>query len=525
MRLFRRSITPCRRSRFSLKSQSGHILVWVLGLLLVAAILSAAVISFAYSASQSTKVSHSRRQAQFTAKSAVSAMAQHIIENNLGHTQIEAIIDQTGTGSIPGMGDYKVTLEYVGTNQLKISAVGEYGGQSARESVILNWETPLPGIHPMDNIFYFTNPGEVTIGQIRLDGDVFAEGSLRVQSSAHFKGKVRVMEDLFVNSACHFYQDVTVNGNVNIASSPQFYGQLNLIKNLTVTGWASFQKDVILNGNLNSTGFQLLANIYVSGIATLTGGDIQGTLYYGLGKSMPQWLENSIQPQRLEIMPSLEPMSFATGLQPILPPSGITRVITFSDGEDMSKRTISENGIITQASVDAFRALGPYSPHNDILIDATKQDIHIVLQDGVHWDFGGNKHVKIRSNGKYNVYLYMMGDSSIILRGGNDHIKMETPGETPRLFIFGNGTGQKLIKLTSNGELDAHIYIPRGATLETSGSSNKFRGSCTVPLVNLGSNSELIYAAPDLKGTPVENIPGGSNSGGSGWTMGKWSAK
>ena len=195
------------------KCRKGYALVLVLILIAVVSILGVAALTIATSTHLSTINQHNTEQAYFTARAAVNTTAKYIQKYSSDTTKMNAIMSNTGTGSLSDMGSYTVNVSYTDSsnNTIKVSSSALYKGTKSTVVAYLT-KPPTTETSPTDYLMYVDGPipdnYSYNIGTVI--GPVFVNGNWNLYSGL-------------------FNGDVVVNGIVTLSNGtpPRILGNLN----------------------------------------------------------------------------------------------------------------------------------------------------------------------------------------------------------------------------------------------------------------------------------------------------------
>ena len=508
--------------------KGGHILAWLLCVMLVLSVISAAIVSSAYSAVRSTERGNNMQQAHYTAKSAAMTVADYIIKHSTQEDKIQNLIANTGTGTSSKMGDYTVEVTSVSADRLKVTVTAVYRGETVTESVSLV-KLPAPsGIIPTENVVYVNGPAGSGINECKLYGSVYVDGDLNMSGSNLIDGFVVVNGNATISGGASTMNGLFSFGSVNMLAGGVTNGDVMALGNLKLHGYGQIMGNAVADGSLDMTqgSGKVHGNVVIGGSASFDGGGdrIGGSLTYAGSFNRPSWA--SVQyfigggATKANYTP-IDPSPYVSQPLPILVPPARAAMPELYNPVVISNNTISASGQITSDVLLQIKSLPDAST---ITIDATQSDISLLL-DGIHFNPGGNKKFQVISNGSHNVYFYLTGSSAITL-GSNMYLRMRDSNTEPRIYIIGDGSQSVTL---NNGEINGYIYIPNGSfTISGNPPSGRFLwGSCIVKTVSLGSGGKLYYCPPDLDGTPLDVfLDGEGNPTGDGrtWSIGSWGA-
>ncbi|MDD2362417.1 MAG: hypothetical protein PHH84_05600 [Oscillospiraceae bacterium] len=502
------------------KKQDGYILAWVICIFLFFSILSVAAVTVSLSASRTTLVQHEEQQVYYTAKSVSLSVAKYINDNASNADVIDSILNNQGTGTKENMGSYTVDVTKVNEAKLKIVTTATYRNETYSLSTYLIKPPAPSGIIPTDNVIYLNEPTGNGFGQCKLIGSVYVDGDLNLGQGSKIDGFVVVKGNSTFTGAGYLTSGLFSYGNVNLLNGAGVNGDLLSKGDIKIDGSGTIEGFLTADGSLNMLNGNIKKDALIGNNAHFAGGaKINGSLKYG-GNITCAWGGPSSfvmmgatkvtdytpiddAPYRSQSLPIIEP--------PLDKPKLNNEVV-------ITDNIISSSGTITP-SVVAQLNQKPWA--TTITIDATQEDVHLLLKNTA-LDIKNGMHILVKSDGVHNVYLYMAGTSSISVNA-NCFFGMETNGNSPRLFIIGNGN--QSISLNNNSEMDACVYIPQGS-FSASGSQlevYKFVGSCIVKDVNISNNVVFHYSGPDIEDTPLDIfIDEGSEEQNRSWVIESW---
>lgn len=508
-----------------LRRRDGYVLAWMLCFFLVVALISTVTITAAVMSTQTTANQHNARQAAFSARSAAMSTANFIIKNASNPQLINSLMNQTGTGGDPRLGEYTVDVSYVNQNKIRIQATATYKGQTATVSAYLVRPPAPSGIIPTDNVIYVNGSAATGFGQCRINGDVYIDGDLNLAYGSTINGFAVVKGNASITGNGSSTTGLFSFGNVHLGNSGKVFGDVMAKGDLKLDGSGLITGNAYADGSLDMGGSGTIQqDATIGNNASFSGGSnkIHGQLYYG-GTTSTAWgsLKDFV-PQggvKLNSYTPIDDGPYVSQPLPIIVPPTQAQMPQLYQTVTISNKTISNSGTITSAVVSQINS-HPWG--STITIDATQKDIHLRVHDTA-MNLSNGINLEVVSNGEHNVYLYLTGSSSLSINA-NQYVGMQVRGSNPRLFIFGDG--QQSISLNSNSELDACVYMPKGS-ISASGSpltTYKFVGVCIVEKVNITSNVLFHYSPPDIENTPLDIFTSGAGGGGSSaWVLESWS--
>lgn len=510
-----------------LRKKDGYILTWVLCFFLIVSIVSVTTMSFAVMSTQSTVIQHNVRQAQFTAKSAVTAVAKHIMKNASNATELAKLMAVPGTGSIPEMGDYRVSVSYDVNNNIKVSATAQYKGQSATTSAVLAFSPGRGGLLPTNHVMYVNEPknGASKFNQSKFNGHVFINGAFDLSEGSSINGQVVVNGDVKMSG----YASSTLNlysfGNVTYAASGNLTGNLYAKKNLFFSGSGRVYGDVHAEGSLDMSGGRIDGDVRIGGTANFSGGGDKigkDLYYYGSQPTIPYgsldtFVRDGTNPLYVGIplseFPEIDMSDYLAPTLPAVVPPSFNNYIPRVTNSNM---IISTSG---KMSISTFNQLSGKAYYN-ITIDATSDDISLVVDSE---EFYTPKNLSLKIIGENNVYLYLTNKATLTL-ADNQYFGNTQQGSAPQLYILGDDT-QTGITLVSSSSLNACVYMPKGK-INVSGSGyggEKFSGVCIVADADVNSNNTFSYNPPSgLNGSPLGDFVMGEWKTSSAWAIRNW---
>lgn len=509
-----------------LTRRDGYILVWVLVVFLVVALASTVMISYAVASSNSTRIQHNARQSYFTAKSAAQAVADYIAASGSGTAALQGIAGKTGSGSLDGMGEYTVQVDYVTEEKIRVKAEAYYNGEQNTVTVYLI-RPPMPsGVLPTDNVIYLNGDATSGFGQVNMHGDVFINGNLSLGQGSSIRGFVAVQGTTTISGAGHATNGLYSAGSVYMDGSATIDGDLLTKGDVTMNGSATISGMLHADGSLMMYNGVVQKDALVQNDAFFSGGSdkIKGVLQYGGTVTVGWGSVTTFVPKGASRYTVYTPVDDSKYGAQVLPPISVptqSQMPELYNAVVIKNNVISNSGTITSA---VMTQLSQAQWGTVITIDATKKDISLLL-DNTNFSLNNGLNIEVNSDGTHNVYLYLKGNSNFSVNS-NEYVGMKVRGSNPRLFLFGDG--EQTVSLNANSELDACVYIPNG-TFRASGSpltTYKFIGSCIVKTIDVNSNVTLFHSKPDVSGTPLAIFSSGGTSSQSGsWRIESWDNK
>ncbi len=503
-----------------LKNRDGYIFIWVISIFLFFSILSVAAFTVSMSASQTTLSQHEKQQVYYTAKSVAWSVAEYINDNASNTDVINSILNNQGTGSLQNMGSYTVDVTEVSETKLRIVTTATFRKETYSLATYLIVPPAPSGIIPTDNVVYVNGPTGSGLGQCKLMGNVFVDGDLNLGQGSKIDGFVVARGNSTFTGAGYLTSGLFSFGNVNLLNGAGVNGDILSKGDVLIDGSGTVEGFLTTDGSLDMRNGNIKKDAMVANNVNFAGGaKIDGSLKYG-GNITCAWGSPSsfvtIGTTNITDYVTIDDAPYRSQALPIINPPGDRPELNTK--VNIENNIISSSGTITPLVVSELNQK-PYG--TTITIDATQEDIHLLLSN-TDFNMSNGMHIIVESEGGHNVYLYMTGSSSISVNA-NCFFGMEINGNSPRLFIIGNG--EQSISLNNNSEMDACVYIPNGS-FSASGSMlevYKFVGSCVVKDVNISSNVVFHYSGPDIKDTPLDIfIDEDSDDQNSSWIIESW---
>lgn len=268
------------------KKKDGYALIWVLCVFLLVAVFSAVLVTATSLTVNSTKISYDGQQSYFTAKSAAESVAGYVMKNADNPSAIEALLNQTGSGSAAQMGAYQVQVTYLADGRLQITADADYNGQKSRVTVYLT-QNGGPGTDPSgnvplptDHVFYINGSAVSGFLPQYVTGDVYVDGSLSLGSNSVVDGNILVRGDTSLAGAGISTKNLTSFGNVSINGSGNVNGDVISYKGFDLQGGGKVQGNVYAMDYVNIPNGKVYGNVVSdSGFELDGGGTVGGSVY------------------------------------------------------------------------------------------------------------------------------------------------------------------------------------------------------------------------------------------------------
>ena len=376
--------------------------------------------------------------------------------------------------------------------------------------------------------------GKTSVYQSTINGSVQSAGDILLDSSA------------YVNGAMHTL------GNVSVTNNAKFKGDVEALGNFTMS--SSSQGNVLVGGNAEITYSLLTGDLRVKGNALLinysNNKNVTGTVYLGgsldpASKSYGNTIvyvdpsaiatvgpvddvaaivavgdENKVQALNLNIEIKAPAWNLPTQYLQEAKQKTITVKLTSTSS---SYYTISGNDHIIDKNCTLIIDPKSFSWDKNIVLDATNQDLYILLQASGKDDTVDIKSgVDILSKGDHNVFVYLddgdgnyvnlnVGSNSFV--GYYDYLNgVPNPdSRKPNLFIICNAQGSQgetpLISFNAYNSLYAYIYAPY-ATVNLGGSAmfdKKLYGAVVASNIYMGSSMQYAHYLPDLSQYIIED--------------------
>ena len=513
----------------SLRKKDGYVLVWVILLFLVVSLLSTVVISGLLMTVGSTTTQQSAQQAYYSAKSAVSSVADYIIKNAANPTIINNLISNPGSGSTSTMGNYTVTVTQLSSSRIRVTATAMYQGATSTVTAYLVAPPAPSGIIPTDNVIYVNGSAASGFGQCAINGSVYINGNFNLSQGSAINGSVVANGTTTITGSGNTTNGLVSFGNVYLDNSAYINGDLLTKGDLKMLGNASVVGNASADGSLNmSNGSSTILKNAIMGMNASFGGGanrISGSLTYGGTLTCSYGSITTFVTKGGTKVSNYTPLDFSSYSSlplPILTAPTSAQNPALYNTVAISNNTISNSGTITSSIVTQLNNM---SYGSIVTIDASSQDISLLLNN-TNFTIGNGLNLVV--NGTKNVFIYLKGTSTFTVNS-NEYIGMKVRGSNPNIFIIGDGT--QSISLNNNSEMDACVYIPNGSMSATGSplTTYKFIGACIVKSVNIDSGVKFQYSKPNLLGTPLAVLQtgqsgssSGSSSGSGLWTIGSW---
>ena len=538
-----------------IKNNKGSALILVLFIVTIGILIGGSLLIYADSANNDTISYHRSEQAYFTARSAVAATIKYIQANYKNQTVMNDIMSNQGVGYSSDLGTYTVNVAYTKTNEIKISATATYKNKKSTVDAYLTKPDKAPSVIPTDYLFFVDGSVENSFCPNIVNGSVYVNGDLNVASDSKINknviahgnvdisgagatmdglicfgnanigeggsvdGDAWVQRDLKLSGSSPINGNVQCFGNVTLEAGGKINGNTLLKGDLTCNGGTKIVGDVQGDGNLIMTeGSSIQGNATIGKNVVISGGNpkiTDGMLYYMGTLNYSEGTLSQFIPSGAEKISSYDPVdldsyNYTCDALPIIKTPSLSNHVT------LNNKTINNSGILTS---DIFSSL---SYGSTVTIDTSHDNICLIIDNT---DFDPAYGINFEVTGPNNLYIYMTGNSSFTIES-NQYMGMKNPGDTPKIFIFGDGS--QTVTVTNNSEMDANIYVPNGC-FSAGGSmlkTYKFQGSCITKSIDIQSNVSLNYLPPDISGTPLEVLNGsqpGNND--NNWAVERWSDK
>lgn len=492
------------------REQTGSALIAVLIVFVVFVVLGAAVISLSLASGSQTQAQIYQQQAYFAAKSAVSATMNYIQNNSDLQTSISnTAVNATLGGNVAMTGQNitnpTVTITKKSASSLKVASTATVHGVSATAIAYMkNTGSTGTTVNPFDNIFYVSGNNNFNFtSNTTIYGNIYTEGSFDLDNSATLNGDIYAKNGFIIDRG-----GATVNGNIYTQQAITYNQVPSSVYSLTGLSFTCNRRgtttvrDFIKLGT-NST---IPSNVQCPNITK--------------GATLPTWSS---------------PFDFS---------NVINNINSFPLFQNTSVPGIQFDSSKTISSSFKLLRYNNGTPTVTITIDTSAGDVCMFADSSY---FGANpitlKNTCINVTGNNNFYVYLTGNTTLQLSGGDPIITMQNYNSTnmqnpasldpPHIFVI--GTGSQTVYLANDAEIDGYVFLPNG-TFKSDGDKGH-NGYCvfggviadSIPSAT-GSSGTWQHVSPNLSGTPLEHmgtytLPGSGGGGTGSWTLDGWADK
>lgn len=529
----------------------GSTLVLVVAITAVAVILLAAVTTAILSANSVSSTNYKSQQAYFTARSAVSAVADYICDPLNANTR--DLIYPANPGDPPkvstgnfsgGLGWYQVTVENVtdeaakskGDKIIKITAIGYYPNKENGVSrTVSRYVEFLSAAHLFENLIYLNTNSPVEFGQCTLNGSIVTNNSLTFAKGVEINDNIKSGGDVSIGGGAKVTSDVTAAGNLILAGGGDIsYGNVKAGGDATITGGANIRGDLTVNGNLYmSEGGSILGSVFVGKNAQFVQGrpSINGNLTVG-GEVLPKdkTFVNGKVLEHQKIKKAIP--EYPTAITTSIPRPDVLSNPTFYSPVTYTATEYAWGTTYLTATIMADGTLNSpdfaFGKGSALVFDTTNGDINLRIDKNSKLPKGIS--VSVMGPGKVYIWIddgvtFDIDQISMSSETGEVDAQGKPIDNGTRIFIIGGNHSNLNIH---NAHVEACVYLPTG-TIKFSGSSlsdpvyeaTMFEGSIIADNINIEHGVSLSYKKPDIKDTILdENL---SSWNASNWEQGSWS--
>ena len=469
-----------------LLNSKGNSLALVLVILIFFTTISLAIIPATQVSYKSAVDQQLSQQAYFNARTAADTIIKYIINNP---NNVSNILNTNGKSTDTTNSDFDVSVTQNGdVNHLKIKATGYYPNRtssSAKSSTIYAYlsksSSTSSSVNPYKYLFYTTGAGS-TVSAGSITGDIFTTGIFDYNNDGTINGNV------YAKAGFIGRNNGTITGSVFTDGIADFEGSTKVNKDVTCGS------DIKLNnGGAKINGNLFYARDYYIGNAKNSGNLSQ----YVAGTSTHQ---------------AVAPLNLDVNFSQLLPNLSIGSNMPQNNYTITNNQTITTSGILKDDTNSATITFDTGS-----VKDSTK-DIYIYIGNNINLQ-SSVFYVK----GKNNVYVYIKDGCTLTLSGGAPFFGMKIATDIPQLYFLGD-TGN--ILLQSEAIIEGFVYLPNGSLTISGGTNNlrafNFRGASVVKTMLLTGSTSMVWAQPNLLGTPIQILDPTLNSNGV-WSVASWS--
>lgn len=471
------------------REQTGSALIAVLIVFVVFVVLGAAVISLSLASGSQTQAQIYQQQAYFAAKSAVSATMKYIESNPSAASQPSSTVNFQG--KTPDSATVTISPQ---DSKLRLSSTVTVHGVSATAIAYMkNTGSTGTTVNPFDNIFYVSGNNNFNFtSNTTIYGNIYTEGSFDLDNSATLNGDIYAKNGFIIDRG-----GATVNGNIYTQQAITYNQVPSSVYSLTGLSFTCNRRgtttvrDFIKLGT-NST---IPSNVQCPNITK--------------GATLPTWSS---------------PFDFS---------NVINNINSFPLFQNTSVPGIQFDSSKTISSSFKLLRYNNGTPTVTITIDTSAGDVCMFADSSY---FGANpitlKNTCINVTGNNNFYVYLTGNTTLQLSGGNPIITMQNFSTSTAPHIYVIGTGSQTVDLASASEIDGYVFLPNG-TFNSEGGSGP-NGYCIFGSVIAGSIPNASGSSgtwkqydPNLSGPFIGmgtyTLP---DTGGTGsWTLDGWADK
>lgn len=499
------------------REQTGSALIAVLIVFVVFVVLGAAVISLSLASGSQTQAQIYQQQAYFAAKSAVSATMNYIQNNSDLQTSISnTTVNATLGGNVAMTGQNitnpTVTITKKSASSLKVASTATVHGVSATAIAYMkNTGGTGTTVNPFDNIFYSTSTSGLDfLSNTNVYGSIYTAGTFTLDNSTQINGNIYAKGGFTGNNG-----GGVVNGNV-YTEGPAICNQNTSMTNLTASSFSRQRKGTFTVTN------------------SVTLGDNSDTSHI----SCPNITKNATIPplnMSVDFTDTVNDIStFFNGYQSAMDSNSFN--LTNPQNNTRTPISIGTNGILA----GHLTTIGT----SGYTVNVNTDNGDVIMNIDSKYFSGSSVNLNnytIQVTGKYNFYIYLTGNTTLELSGGNPIITMQNYNSAnmqnlntltpPQIYVI--GTGSQTVNLANDSEIDGYVFLPNG-TFKSDGNTGPnhygiFGGVIASSInINKGSSGSWQHYSPNLSGTPLSGMASGSGSGGSGtgsWTLDGWADK
>ncbi len=531
------------------KNKKGSALIAVLIVFVVFVVLGAAVISLSLASGSQTQAQIYQQQAYFAAKSAVSATMKYISDPNTtnlrdnvnalttGNTLIATptfnLPAATPATALKNVQSCPITITKISATSLQVKATATVHSITATAIAYMK-NTGSTGtiVNPFNNIFYSTNSSSTLDFSSAKDiyGNIYVGGTFNFNNSGNIHGNIYAQKFIGNNNGAIYgnvytSSDVTFPSSTKIAVDPADLNSGNLFcgGNVTYGNWSAS-----VAGNVNITYSHT-----VTPYRTTDTAQIKNIVQTSTVPSIASPVDFS------NVINDIN--SYFSNCQSAMDSNSFNLTTPDNTPNKHPPISIGTNGILAGHLSNGNVSSAGYT----VNVNTGSGDVVMNIDSKYFGDNPVNlASYKIQVTGTHNFYVYLTGNTTLQLSGGDPIITMQNYNSTnmqnpasldpPHIFVI--GTGSQTVYLANDSEIDGYVFLPNG-TFKSDGDKGH-NGYCvfggviadSIPSAT-GSSGTWQHVSPNLSGTPLEHmgtyvLPGsGGGSGSSSWTLDGWADK
>ncbi|HEX3026622.1 MAG TPA: polymer-forming cytoskeletal protein [Clostridia bacterium] len=548
----------CRQGKItSNRNSSGSSLIMVLIIFAMFLMLSAALLSAAFTSTAMAGKQVTSQQNYLSARSANASLLKVFTDStNSGWQALKdkirlMTVGDTLTGEIndPNLGHIRIVITKTGstttgmTFDIKSTTILSDGTQSA--PVILHLSAPITSSvvydasNPYNSLFYYTGSvthymetgnatgmliynGPVYIAQAggsnnNVKGNVFSTDVIYLSGSQTGITYLASNKDIFLqdtyklSSNGYYYSDNNpVIGTSAVPCPVIAKGSLSVGGHYNSNDYPIIYGNVTVDGNVTLTDHcRIYGNITAGGAVRIDGGcTVQGNVVAGGGITGSGAVTGTKSPNTKNI-PKVTIIYTPTDKLPAITPPAYSNAVAVGSGG-----TINTSGVLSSSS---------FNNSDTLYVDTSAADVNLVIKNDLtlgYSDWWNNYSQKILVSGSHNLYIYLASGSDLTLRSSSQiGMRDGTTGNVssstsqsgwPHIFIIGNN---QTLTLNDTSLLRANIFLPNGTFAGNwsngASSNNRFMGSALIgddTIIVSSKSQSLYFLKPTLDNTPLSGF-------------------